>query len=126
MIDGVDIAMALGEWAGRRGPGTLMLANRSGQLAWNEFIGARLQEFDYGDGDLALKWHVAGKDSLVVIDPRIRFGAPSVEGVSTTIIKDRAAGGESIRSIADDFDMDQSFVIDALRFESLNGSEWRH
>ena len=97
--------------------GKMIVANSFGQLAWKEIIG-RLKEFDYDKNNLATRWFVAGRDSKVIIDPRIAFGAPSVGGVPTSVIASRIAAGEEREYIADDFGLHVSLVQEALLFES--------
>jgi uncharacterized protein (DUF433 family) len=108
---------------------TLLAASRGGQLAWTDIIG-RLQEFEYDEAhNLALKWRVAGADKSIVIDPRIQFGAPAIEGVATWVFKGRWEAGEPIDEIADDFGVPNSAVFEALAFEGVDvelGRETRH
>jgi len=101
-------------------PGTVVQTDQGGQLAWETVIG-RLREFDYEDEHegLALKWHVAGRSSPIIIDPRIAFGTPSVKGTPTWIIKGRWDAGESDSDIAEDFRIDRSDVKEALKFEGV-------
>jgi uncharacterized protein (DUF433 family) len=98
-------------------------------LAWTDIIG-RLQEFEYDEvHNLALKWRVAGADKSIVIDPRIQFGAPAIEGVATWVFKGRWEAGEPIDEIADDFGVPNSAVFEALAFEGVDvelGRETRH
>lgn len=108
---------------------TLLVASMGGQLAWTDIIG-RLQEFEYDENtELALKWRVAGVDSSIVIDPRIQFGAPAIEGVATWVFKGRWQAGEPIDEIADDFGVPNSAVLEALEFEGIKvegGRRARH
>jgi uncharacterized protein (DUF433 family) len=98
----------------------LFKANAEGQLAWDELIGPVLAEFDYEEHDgIAVRWHVAGTTSPIIIDPRISFGAPSVRGTPTWIIKGRFDAGESNSAIADDFELEVSDVRAALMFEGV-------
>ena len=83
------------------------------------FGGVRVLKFDYEDG-LAVRWHVAGKDSEVIIDPRIQFGAPSVDGVPTWAIKGRWEAGEDLADIADDFGISRALLRKALTFEGVD------
>lgn len=109
--------------------GELLEVSGKGQLTWAAIIG-RLQEFEYDEqAGLATRWHVAGKRSSVVIDPRIRFGQPSVRGVPTWIIAGRVEAGEEIPSIAKDFGIPKSMVADALAFEGTQTGQakaWSH
>jgi uncharacterized protein (DUF433 family) len=111
------------------GDQALLAASQGGQLAWSDIIG-RLHEFDYeNERGLAVRWHVAGRNENVIIDPRIQFGAPSVEGVATWAFKGRWDAGENVGEIADDFGVANSDVIAALRFEGVEfegGRQARH
>ena len=108
--DGVDMAVKAGA--------ELLIGNKKGQLAWKQIIGDRFKEFDYEEG-VATRWHVAGKGSPVVIDPRVRFGAPHVSGVPTWLLKDRWMAGEVPDVIAEDYDLNIEQVIKALEFEGI-------
>ena len=119
--DGVDLAMDAGA--------DLLIGNKGGQLAWKSFIGKRFKEFDY-EGGLATRWHVAGKESPVLIDPRVRFGAPHVSGVPTWLLKERWVAGEPLDEITDDLSLRSSEILAALEFEGLDPAkprkaEWR-
>lgn len=114
--DGVDLAMDAGA--------ELLIGNKSGQLAWKSFIGQRFKEFDY-EGDLATRWHVAGTKSPVVIDPRVRFGAPHVSGVPTWLLRDRWIAGEPMDEITDDLSLKSSEVLAAIRFEGVDPEKRR-
>lgn len=104
---------------------TLLAASLGGQLAWTDIIG-RLQEFEYDDDvKLATKWRVAGADKSIIIDPRIQFGAPAIDGVATWVFKGRWEAGEPIDEIADDFGVPNSSVFEALAFEGINAAEGR-
>jgi uncharacterized protein (DUF433 family) len=123
--DGKDLWMDYAQFEASAGDRTLLAASRGGQLAWADIIG-RLQEFDYeNDEGLAIRWHVAGRDENVIIDPRIQFGAPSVEGVATWAFKGRWEAGEDLDDIADDFGVSNSDVLAALRFEGVDAGGGR-
>jgi uncharacterized protein (DUF433 family) len=90
-----------------------------GQLGWKEVVERLLREFEYDSDGLAVRWNVAGSDSKVVIDPRVAFGAPQVDGAATWILRDRYLAGESVPDLSEDFDLPEKEVIDALRFEGV-------
>lgn len=100
---------------------TVVQADSEGQLEWESIIG-RLREFEYEDGGIVLKWHVAGEESPIVIDPRISFGAPAVKGVPTWVLRGRFDAGESDSDIADDFGLKREEVRQALKFEDAIGA----
>jgi uncharacterized protein (DUF433 family) len=98
--------------------GSVVQADQGGQLAWAHMIG-RLREFDYEQNGIVLQWHVAGRGSPIIIDPRISFGAPAVNGVPTWVIKGRYDAGESNADIAEDFGIKRDEVKEALKFEGV-------
>lgn len=123
--DGRDLWMDYAEIEAEMGDKKLLSASQGGQLAWADIIG-RLQEFDY-ENDLAVRWHVAGKGSKVVIDPKIQFGAPSVDGIATWVFRGRLEAGESFDEIREDFGVSASSLRAALEFEGVDlGRETRH
>jgi uncharacterized protein (DUF433 family) len=112
-----------------RGRKNLVKANQAGQLAWTEIVGPVLQEFEYEHEGVAIRWHVAGPSSQIIIDPRLSFGTPTVKGVPTWILKGRFDAGESDSMIAEDFDIDVLSVREALKFEGVlpgQQEKWIH
>ena len=99
----------------------IVVADSFGQLAWSEMMGKVFAGFEY-EYELALRWHPWGQESLVVIDPRISFGAPVVQGLPTWVIKGRREAGESIGEIIGDFGISEKAVYDALRFEGMRNA----
>ncbi len=102
----------------------LLVVNKGGQHAWNHMLIQRFEEFDYIQ-DLALRWHIAGKTTPVLIDPRISFGAPMVKGVATWVLSGRWSAGESITEIAYDFSLKEDEVREGLMFEGIDPSARR-
>lgn len=99
-------------------PGTVAQADQEGQLEWEIMI-RRLREFDYEGDGIVGRWHVAGRDSPIIIDPRLSFGAPTIKGTPTWIIKGRRDAGESDSDIAEDFGLERAEVRQALKFEDV-------
>jgi uncharacterized protein (DUF433 family) len=100
----------------------VIVADAGGQLAWESMMADKFAEFDYellGADMLALIWHVAGRNSKVVIDPRVAFGAPNVSGVPTWALKGRFKAGESLDDIVEDFAISEGDALDALNFEGI-------
>ena len=98
---------------------SLIVGDADGQIAWRDMVGERFAQFDY-EHDLALTWHVLGRGKPVVIDPRVSFGAPTVRGVPTWILKGRWSAGESVSDIEDDFGLSEEEIIYGLQFEGLD------
>ncbi len=93
---------------------------RHGHYGWAEPILAEFEQFDY-DHDLALRWYPRGRDSSIVVDARIAFGGPTINGagILTYILKQRYVAGETLEETADDFGISISQLEEALRFESV-------
>lgn len=126
--EGKELWLDYAQFEAEAGDKTLLAASQNGQLAWTDIIG-RLQEFEYEDHGLAVKWHVNGADSDIVIDPRVQFGAPAIDGVATWVFKGRWEAGEPVDEIADDFGVPNSAVLQALKFEGVDterGRQQRH
>jgi uncharacterized protein (DUF433 family) len=113
--DGQDVLLTLKDELPEDAAETLLVANRGGQLAWAEIVGRRFEQFEYERG-LALTWHLT-EDRRVVIDPRISFGAPTVNGTPTWVLEGRYAAGETPEEIADDFGLYLEDVQAAVAFE---------
>jgi uncharacterized protein (DUF433 family) len=96
----------------------LVVCDKSGQEAWGTIMAERFTQFVYEDG-LALIWHLRGIDCPVNINPRISFGAPSIKGIPTWILKGRWLAGESIEEIQEDFQIDLELIQYGLEFEGV-------
>ena len=116
--DGMRMLLAWRDYENIPELNQVIVADAAGQLGWERMMVDKLAEFDY-EHELALMWHVAGRDSRVLIDPRLSFGAPTVHGVPTWVLKGRWEAGESIPDIVDDFGLEEPYVADGLRFEGV-------
>lgn len=75
----------------------LVLTDVGGQVVWKDAGFERLDQFDYQEGR-ALRWHPRGRTSVMLIDPRIAFGAPVIEesGLPTAVLAERFKAGETL------------------------------
>lgn len=120
--EGAHLLMDFAEAESIKDFNQVIVADAGGQLAWESLMAEKFAEFDYellGSDTLALKWHLAGRNSKVVIDPRVAFGAPNVNGVPTWALRGRYQAGESLEDIIEDFAIAQEDVLDALSFEGI-------
>jgi len=97
----------------------LVVADAHGQITWPEMVAERFSHFDYDDTGLVMVWHVWGRNNLVTIDPHIRFGTPTVEGVPTWVLGGRWQAGESIKDMEEDLGLSSQAVRDGLLFEGI-------
>lgn len=74
-------------------------------------------EFDPGSSGDALRIRPAGPTSPVVIDPLVRFGRPSVHGVTTERLWELHDAGESIDQIAHEYELTADDVRAAVAYE---------
>lgn len=120
--DGVHVLCAFGEHAaGKSLTDALIATDSGGQLVWREAVKERLDQFDYEEG-LALRWHPRGRDSVIIVDPRVAFGAPMIgeSGVPTSIVRERFDAGEDLDEIEEDFGVSREELVEALRFEGVH------
>ena len=119
--DGYHLLMRLREFEPILDVERLIVADEGGQLGWASMMEDRLLQFDY-EHDLAISWHLAGRQSAVIIDPRIAFGAPVVKGIPTWVLKGRWKAGESMSDIREDFSLTEEEIRHALLFEKIENA----
>lgn len=107
--------------SGVGGAARLGIVAQQGHYAWAAPILAEFERFDY-EHDLALRWYPRGRDSAIVIDARIAFGGPTIDGagILTYILKQRFLAGEAPEETAEDFGISLGQLEEALRFESVH------
>lgn len=101
-------------------PSPIAIVIRSGQqilLADPARQFFRKVEFDPDGPDAILRLRPAGPASPVVIDPLVRFGRPSVSGVSTERLWELSDAGEAVDEIASGYDLADEEVRAALAYE---------
>ncbi|MCH8088728.1 MAG: DUF433 domain-containing protein [Chloroflexi bacterium] len=123
MTEGVHVLMDYAWFEQEAEFKELIVADAGGQLGWSHMLSEKFAEFDYEDVGklrLAMRWHPASRQSPVIIDPRIAFGAPTVKGLPTWVVKGRWDAGESLEEIVEDFDVQEKDVRHALDFEGIS------
>jgi uncharacterized protein (DUF433 family) len=107
--------------------GKLINVSRAGQEAMPEILAAYLARVEWDPAGLPSRMFPLTRDDhpegprLVAIDPRIAFGRPIVDrkAIKTSVIAGRFQAGESIRDIAEDYDLEAFEVEEAIRYEAL-------
>lgn len=63
---------------------------------------------------------IRGASKDIVIDPAIRSGQPTIAGfgLPTEMIFDRHQAGDSIKQLADDYDLPESKIEESIRYEA--------
>jgi uncharacterized protein (DUF433 family) len=101
-------------------PPAMAIVIRSGQqilLADDAQRFFKKVEFDPpGQGDVRLL-RPAGMASPVVIDPLVRFGRPSVQGVATERLWELFDAGETIDEIVNSYELPTEQVAAAIAYE---------
>ncbi len=95
--------------------------SRSGQLALRKLLEAHLRRIEWEKSLPIRLFPYLGIDDQkrIAIDPTIQFGRPILirSGVSTAVIADRIDAGESLESVAADYDLEKSDVELAIMYE---------
>jgi uncharacterized protein (DUF433 family) len=76
-------------------------------------------EFNDQENGVVVRVRPDGPTSPVLIDPELRFGAPTVKGIPTESLAEQVRAGDSIEGVADDFGLELGTVIAALSYEGL-------
>jgi uncharacterized protein (DUF433 family) len=75
------------------------------------------------DDDIATAWRpVEDSQSPVLVDPELRFGRPSVKGISTEVLWEQIEAGESVADTASAFGLEVGDVRWAISYESAQAA----
>jgi uncharacterized protein (DUF433 family) len=104
--------------------GQLIDLPESGQTAIEQVLRPYLQRIEHDPGGLARRLYPVRRSAdasaprVVVIDPEISFGRPTIagHGVSVAILVDRFRSGESLADLADDYELKTQQVEEAIRY----------
>jgi len=101
--------------------GELINLSRSGQVALRKMLEAHLRRIEW-DSKLPVRLYPFidfDFQRLIAIDPLIKFGRPVIirKAISTSSIVDRIDVGESLKAVADDYDLDVNEIEMAILYE---------
>ncbi|WP_414755550.1 DUF433 domain-containing protein [Anabaena sp. CCY 9910] len=105
--------------------GSLINASKNEQTELKDAFNAHLERIEPDDTGLAIKLYPFTRSQeednprFVVVDPRIAFGRLAIvgTGISTRVLAERYQAGESIESLAYDYDCDRLMIEEAIRCE---------
>jgi uncharacterized protein (DUF433 family) len=112
--------------------GQLLDASREGQRPMETLIREHLQRIDRSADGVPIRLFpfrqvqrqheqlvVQEGPKFVVIDPRVQFGRPCIEGTGTptAIVFDRYRSGESVKALARDYDRPTAMIEEAIFYE---------
>ena len=107
-------------------PGALRLVYeaKTGQLILDPRVTGFLDRVEFAEGGQreAERMYPAGRESPVVMDPRIASASPSVHGVRTEILGELANADVPVEIIAADFNLPVSLVRSAVAYEWTNAA----
>jgi uncharacterized protein (DUF433 family)/DNA-binding transcriptional MerR regulator len=97
---------------------TLLQDLNLSQMVMDSIARPFFKKIEYQDFE-PLRYWPNGRDRHIVLDPKRSFGKPidARSGVSTAVLYAMARSGETVRSIADWYDVDVEAVEEAVAFE---------
>jgi uncharacterized protein (DUF433 family) len=113
-----DLVLEVQERAGL--PPAIAMVVRTGQtiaLACGADRFFKKVEFEPGGAEEAIRLRPAGKTSPVVIDPLVRFGRPTVEGIATERLWELVDAGDAVDEIAEAYEIEPDLVRSAVAYE---------
>lgn len=92
----------------------------AGQIAMMSALHRYLKQLDFNLDDVADRWYPAGRATPLVVDPRVSFGAPVIEGtrLETRVIADLYHGDESVEELAWLYDLQPAQINAAVEYEN--------
>ena len=115
--------------------GLLINASRDGQLAMRGILEAYLERIERDATGFAVRFYPFTRDRIpsvavrkeprsVVIDPHISYGRPVLvgTGIPTSILAERYKAGDSIKALADDYEVPTDEIEEAIRCELHGGT----
>lgn len=91
----------------------------AGQITMWPTLQQYLRQLDFDLDDLAERWYPAGRASPIVVDPKVSFGAPVIEGtrVETSVVAELYQGEASVDELAWLYDLEPAQIHAAVEYE---------
>lgn len=117
-VGGADLFVEADRTTENEGGRAFTVLTRDGQHALGPIVADYLRFIDWQTGDgYAFQYRPPQGRNVVKLNPEIEFGLPNVHRIRTETILQRFLAQESVDEIADDFDLEQEEVEQALRYE---------
>lgn len=105
--------------------GSLTNVSRYGQTGMRDVLKLYLSRIERDNAGIPIRLYpftqskIEGDPRIIVIDPAVSFGRPTIRrtGITTTAVTERFKAGESIISLAEDFDRAPEEIEAAIRSE---------
>lgn len=105
--------------------GEYVSISQDGKMAMKQVMGVYLRRIERDPAGLPIRLYpftssrISDSPKAVAIDPRIQFGRPCLAGtgIRTAVIIERYKAGDSIESLAEDYEITPSDIEEALRYE---------
>jgi len=105
----------------RESGGAMLDLLPGGQWVMRQVIEDLGSQIDFSETDgLARRWHPMGRDFPVVLDPRVAFGSPSLDGTgikTANVFNLYLAERRDASAVGDWFSLTESEVLRAVEFE---------
>jgi len=107
--------------------GAILHLGRAGQLAFPNIIRPRAETVVFAEDGLASKWYPLGLDNIVVINPAIQGGVPTVDGtrIDTRTLADLVDAEGSVEKVARIYDLEPRKVHMAWAWHDMKGPRSR-
>lgn len=105
--------------------GELIELSASGQMAIRQVLEAHLRRVEWDQWKFPVRLYpfvsaeMASGDRRIAIDPAVAFGRPFIasRGVTTAVIAERIDSGETLETIAADYDLEPKEIEQAIVYE---------
>lgn len=96
----------------------ILTANESAQGVLNEIVIPLSEKISFSEKGVAIKYYPLGKNNSVVVSRNNQFGEPTIEGtnIKAATLYNYYLGGESVKSIANLYNLSNSQVKEAISF----------
>lgn len=93
-------------------------ADGSKQTNFVSIIEEFCKKIEFGENNLASRFHPNGKESSIVVDPHHQFGQPVIEGtnIQSRVLARMNKAGETLKSLSILYDLTEKQVRDAIAF----------